>query len=312
MGFRIPASVRSNPGWTLLPLRAFLAFTFLYAGLSKIGDRSFFDDSDPSSMHSTVVAVKGNSPIGGLLQPVADHSLLFGLPMALGEVAVGIGMLLGLFSRLVAIGGMVLALSLFLTVSWGADPWYTGADIVYVFAFTPILLAGATPFSVDEWLARAREQHPGVSADRTRRAVLIGGAAVAGLVTVGAASLFRGHKSADAAADPTPSATGSGPTSAGAIISAASVPVGGAAAGKDPKSGEEIWVLQLDADNYTAYNATCPHQQCAVKFISKSKGFTCPCHNSMFDSSGKVTQGPATRGLTKVNVTESEGQILEA
>src|ERR1700760_2995689 len=34
-------AVRENPTWVLLPLRAFLAFTFLYAGLSKIGDRSF-------------------------------------------------------------------------------------------------------------------------------------------------------------------------------------------------------------------------------------------------------------------------------
>ncbi|MCW2527477.1 MAG: Rieske (2Fe-2S) domain protein [Pseudonocardiales bacterium] len=311
MSFRIPDSARSNPAWTLLPLRGFLAFTFLYAGLSKIGNRSFFDDSDPSSMHSTVVAVKATSPIGGLLQPVVDHSLLFGLPMALGEVAVGIGMLLGLFSRLAALGGMVLALSLFLTVSWGADPWYTGADIVYVFAFTPILLAGATPFSVDEWLARAREQHPGESADRTRRAVLVGGAAVAGLVTVGAASLFRGTKSAEAAAEPAPADT-SATTGGAAIIAASSVPVGGGAAGKDPKSGDEIWVLQLDADNYTAYNATCPHQQCAVKFLSKSKGFACPCHNSTFDSSGKVTQGPATKGLTKVAVTESGGQIVQS
>src|SRR3954470_21460652 len=156
------AQAHENPRWVLLPLRAYLAVAFLYAGLSKIADRSFLDASSPSSMHATLVAVRDQSPIGGLLGPVADPSFGFGLLMALGEVAVGLGLLLGLFTRIAAAGGVLLALSLFLTVSWGADPWYTGADIVYAFAATPLLLGGAGPLSADAWLA-SRAQATGAA-----------------------------------------------------------------------------------------------------------------------------------------------------
>jgi thiosulfate dehydrogenase [quinone] large subunit len=303
-------SIRRDPNWVLLVLRAFLAFTFLYAGTSKIGDRTFLDDNSPAGIHATVVAVKANSPIGGLLGPVVDHSFAFGLLMAFAEIAVGIGMLFGLFTRIAAVGGMLLALSLFLTVSWGADPWYTGADIVYVFAFTPLLLAGPTPYSVDEWLIRVRERHPGTSEDRTRRSVLAGGAVLVGLITVGTSALFRSSKDDDAngGSAQTPDATASGQT----LIAAADVPVGGGKSVKAGSSGEQIWVLQLESGDFTAFNATCPHQQCAVNFVSKSDGFLCPCHQSAFDSSGKLTRGPATRGLTEVPVKSSGGQIVES
>nr|MDQ6938497.1 HTTM domain-containing protein [Actinomycetota bacterium] len=167
------AAVRRDPMWVLLPLRLFLGVTFLYAGLSKIADRSFLDAAAPTGMHATTLAVKNSSPIGGLLQPVIDHSFAFGLLMALAEVAVGIGVLFGLFARIAALGGLALSLSLFLTVSWNADPWYTGADLVYALALTPLLLAGRTPLSVDEWMA-SLEARPGAdlspAAGRTRRA----------------------------------------------------------------------------------------------------------------------------------------------
>jgi thiosulfate dehydrogenase [quinone] large subunit len=124
--------VQRDPRWVVLVLRAYLAFTFIYAGLSKIRGRSFFDPSSPASIHATLLAVRGHSPIGGLLGPVEHHSFAFGLLIAIGETAVGVGMLLGLLARVAALGGMLIPLSLFLTVSWNATPWYTGADIVYL------------------------------------------------------------------------------------------------------------------------------------------------------------------------------------
>jgi thiosulfate dehydrogenase [quinone] large subunit len=315
--------VFSNPLWVLLPLRLFLGVTFLYAGLSKIAQSSFLDENSPTSMHATLLAVKGSSPIGGLLGPVVDHTFVFGLFMALAETAVGIGTLLGLFSRIAALGGMVLSFSLFLTVSWGADPWYTGADLVYFFAFTPLILAGALPYSIDEWLARAAVRAPGVGEDRTRRALLAGGAAVGALVAVGLSSLFRSNSSSSDAAPtsggattPTPSgpaATGSASASASGgakgLVAASAVPVGGAKEVTDPTSGEQVWVLQLETGKYTAVDAKCPHQGCAVNFVSASTGFRCPCHQSAFTSAGAVTRGPATSGLKAIAVTESGGQI---
>ena len=318
---------RQDPHWILLPLRGYLAVAFLYAGISKIADRRFLDASSPDSMHATLLAVRDQSPIGGLLGPVANHSFAFGLLMALGEIAVGLGVLLGLFARAAAAGGIVLALSLFLTVSWGADPWYTGADIVYAFALTPVLLAGAGPWSADAWLA-ARDRASG-TVDRTRRVVVGGLAGAAGLIAVGVAALFRqdatrpsvaggnsrqvddataGTATPDRTSTPTTTTPKAGPV----LVAAAAVPVGGAVAAKDPTSGDELYVLQLTKGTFTALDRRCPHQGCPVSFVSKSAGFTCPCHRSAFDAAGNLTQGPATSGLKKLAVTEQDGKIVLA
>jgi thiosulfate dehydrogenase [quinone] large subunit len=164
-------------GWVLLPLRAFLAIVYLDGGISKIADRRFLDGSSPTSMHASVLAVKSSSPIGGLLGPVADHSYAFGILMAIAEIAVGLGTLLGLWTRIAAAGGMVLALSLWLTISWNASPWFTSADVVYLFAFTPLVLAGAAGvLSLDGWLDTVAVRHPGRSEDRTRRSLITVGA----------------------------------------------------------------------------------------------------------------------------------------
>jgi thiosulfate dehydrogenase [quinone] large subunit len=327
-------AVRQDPRWILLPLRAYLGFTFVYAGLSKLGGRSFLDSASPTSMHATLLAVKGQSPIGGLLGPVVHHSFAFGLLIALGETAVGIGVLLGLFTRVAALGGILIALSLFLTVSWNASPWYTGADIVYVFAFTPLLLGGAGPLSADEWLAaaRARDRSPSaVVADRTRRTVLGGAAAVAGLIAVGIASAVRRSSPAPVAgaavgngapagrpstapgsppASASPSGSGAGSASGPVLVAAGAVPVGGAAQATDPKTGDPVYVLQPQAGVYTALDRACPHQGCPVRFVSSSAGFACPCHGSTFDPSGTVITGPATTGLTKIPVARSGNNIV--
>jgi thiosulfate dehydrogenase [quinone] large subunit len=293
-----------DPLWVLLPLRAFLAVVFLYAGLSKIADRRFLDSSKPTSMHQTTQAIKAGSPIGGLLGPVIDHSFAFGLLMACAEVAVGIGIALGLFTRVAAIGGVLLTFSLFLTVSWQSNPWYTGADIGYVFALTPLILAGRTPLSVDDWMARTYapddEQLP------MRRAMLAGGAAMLGVVALGIASTFRHQPAtskgqAPSTGQPTASAGGGSETT----VSANQVPVGGGRQVTDASTGQAVWVLQLTAGDFTAFNATCPHQGCPVRFQGASDGFRCPCHGSHFTSQGKVLSGPATRDLSEVKVTKS-------
>jgi thiosulfate dehydrogenase (quinone) large subunit len=147
-------------GWALLPLRAFLSFAFLFAGLQKLANPAFFNAASPSSLHAQMLGSIRYSPIKVVLEHLLQHSTLVGVVIALGEVAVGIGMALGLWTRIAAIGGMLLALSLFLAVSWNDSPWYTGPDVVYLFAFVPFLLAGnGGVLSVDAWVARraARE-----------------------------------------------------------------------------------------------------------------------------------------------------------
>ena len=79
------------------------------------------------------------------------------LIIAFGELAVGLGTFVGLFGRVAATGGMLLSLSFFLTVSFHDSPYYYGPDIVFLFAWTPLLIGGSGTYSLDTLIAtRAR------------------------------------------------------------------------------------------------------------------------------------------------------------
>lgn len=154
---RLPGSgseLAASVGWVLVVLRAFLGITFTFAGLQKLADRHFFDAKDPASIQAQLHAYQRHSPIHGLLAIGGHHAVLAGLTIAFGELAVGIGTLLGLWTRVAALGGMALSLIFFLSVSFHARPYYYGPDIVFVFAWTPLAIAGAGGvLSLDAYLA---------------------------------------------------------------------------------------------------------------------------------------------------------------
>jgi thiosulfate dehydrogenase [quinone] large subunit len=126
-----------------LPLRAFLGFTFVFAGLQKLANPGFFDASNPASIQAQLAGAALRSPIHSLIHPLTHVAVPLGLLIAFGEVAVGLGTLLGLWTRVAAVGGLVLSFMLFLTVSYHSSPYYTGSDIVFVFAWMPLVIAGA-------------------------------------------------------------------------------------------------------------------------------------------------------------------------
>lgn len=59
--------------------------------------------------------------------------------------------------------------------------------------------------------------------------------------------------------------------------------------------------------SFVALTSICTHSGCDRNWTFGSSRFTCTCHGSVFDSSGKVLQGPAnsplTQFTTKVNAT---------
>ncbi len=130
-------------GWALLPLRAFLGFTFCFAGLQKLANPNFFNANSPSSIQAQLIASIRISPVHTLLGHLLRFAVPIGIVIALAELAVGLGALLGLWTRVAAAGGVALSLTLFLTVSFHSSPYYTGADIVFLFAWIPLLLAGS-------------------------------------------------------------------------------------------------------------------------------------------------------------------------
>jgi thiosulfate dehydrogenase [quinone] large subunit len=332
-------------GWVLVPLRLFLGVTFLFAGLQKLANPNFLKSSSPISIHAQLVGGTHSSPIHALLVHLVPIAPAVGIVISIGEVAIGIGVLVGLLTRLAAVAGMALSFGLFLTVSYHSSPYFTGSDIVFFFAWTPLALAGAAGApALDTWLSERRTASSPTPADVSRRAVLSRGAftgIVAGvvLVTAGLASLLgraaggttttaagssnplapSGSTSTTTAASPT--TTGAGPTTttapppAGTSIGAASsVPIGGAATFTDPASGDPSLVIQGTSGTFVAFDAVCPHAGCTVAYQSSAKIIACPCHGSEFNpTTGEVTRGPATSGLTKISVIKgSNGDLYVA
>jgi thiosulfate dehydrogenase [quinone] large subunit len=147
--------------YALLPLRVFLGVTFIYAGLDKLTSSAFMKSSGAGSIGETMRSVRDSSAIPALVDLSLKNPVGFGYAMAFGELAVGIGTLIGLLARLAALGGALISLSLWLTVSWASDPYYYGNDLAYLMAWLPLVLAGASVFSLDAALRARRRQRAG-------------------------------------------------------------------------------------------------------------------------------------------------------
>ena len=69
-------------------------------------------------------------------------------------------------------------------------------------------------------------------------------------------------------------------------------------------------ILIHTEEGFSAFNATCTHLGCIVKWSGKEKIFYCPCHAARFDSSGKVLSGPPPEPLHKVSVEINGDSLL--
>ncbi|MFI8353739.1 DoxX family protein [Streptomyces cyaneofuscatus] len=144
--------------YALLPLRLFLGVTFVYAGLDKLTDSGFLSATGPGSIGELMNTVRDSSAVPALVDLALKSPEGFGYAIAIGELLVGLGTLVGLWARLAALGGALISLSLWLTVSWQSTPYYYGNDLPYLMAWLPLVLAGASMFSVDAFLASRRRR----------------------------------------------------------------------------------------------------------------------------------------------------------
>lgn len=158
-----PVSRRRANGWPVLPMRIFLAALFGFAGYAKLSYPGFFATDSANGLKASVDAVKHGTPLGGALGPLSDHPSLFGHITAFAEIAIGIGLLLGLLTRIAAAGGMVLTALIVLSIDWGgvkeytgSSGWFTSVDLAVAAALSVFLLGGADPFSVDALVGRWR------------------------------------------------------------------------------------------------------------------------------------------------------------
>jgi len=137
------SSATSFSPFALLPLRFFLGFTFLYAGIQKLTDPTFFAATGNGSITRQLAGYVDGSPLSGFITNVAiPHATLFGGIVAWGEVAIGLGTIAGILYRPAAFFGILLSLVLWLTATWQINPYFYGADIFALVGWITLTLAG--------------------------------------------------------------------------------------------------------------------------------------------------------------------------
>jgi uncharacterized membrane protein YphA (DoxX/SURF4 family) len=144
---------RMNLGVVLLPLRVFLGFISIYAGMGKLCDPVYFDGGKRGSMVKWLNTLHPWEVAEPLRQFALQHPVGAGLVIAFFQVIVGVLTVLGLWQRVAAVVGAMLSAALIVTVSWKTVPAYDAPDIIYLAAWSPLIIAGAPVYSVDGRLA---------------------------------------------------------------------------------------------------------------------------------------------------------------
>ncbi|WP_338897526.1 DoxX family membrane protein [Streptomyces sp. TG1A-60] len=144
---------RMNLGVVLLPLRVFLGFISIYAGMGKLCDPHYFDGGERGSMVKWLNTLHPWEVAEPLRQFALEHPVGSGLVIAFAQVVVGVLTVLGLWQRLAAGIGALLSAALLVTVSWKTVPAYETPDIIYLAAWSPLIIAGAPVYSADGRLA---------------------------------------------------------------------------------------------------------------------------------------------------------------
>ncbi|MEU6366407.1 DoxX family protein [Streptomyces sp. NPDC046931] len=175
---------RMNLGVVLLPLRIFLGSISAYAGMGKLCDPVYFDGGKRGSMVTWLSTLHPWEVAEPLRQFALQHPIGTGLVIAFLQVIVGVLTVLGLWQRVAAAVGALLSAALIVTVSWRTVPAYDAPDIIYLAAWSPLIIAGAPVYSADGRLAGGAWRRLGPRADiwELRRYVLRRGALMTALV----------------------------------------------------------------------------------------------------------------------------------
>ncbi|WP_063763196.1 DoxX family membrane protein [Streptomyces sp. NRRL WC-3742] len=174
---------RVDLGLVLLPLRAVLGSLAVYAGFSKLCDPVYFDGGERGSMMRWLSSLHPWKVAEPLLAFAMAHPVGAGLVVSFTQIVVGVLTLLGLWQRLAAGAAMLLSAALLFTVSWRAVPVYDTPDLIFLAAWSPLLIAGAPFASLDGRLSLEAWRRIGSGAPGAlRRRVLRRGAVVTTVV----------------------------------------------------------------------------------------------------------------------------------
>ena len=282
-------SWRSNTLATKL-LRAWLGITWLYAGWQKAADVGFLDKAAPNYLGTQLAAFAQHSPLRFFLARAVHLAEPLGWVVMFAEFAIGIAVLSGYLLEPAIIGGALISLGLWLSVTWTVYPYFLGSDTAYLAMWVVLYFA-------------VRHQRKGSANGRSllgldRRsflqAIAVTGASVAGIF---AAGQFKKPK----------------PTTAKGkeIVKASAFPVGSNLQ-FTASDGNPAYLFRTNLGVF-AYSAVCTHQGCVVNYTASSKTLDCPCHGGQFDpfNNAQVVAGPPPSPLPKYSVSIVGDSIVE-
>jgi len=64
-----------------------------------------------------------------------------------------------------------------------------------------------------------------------------------------------------------------------------------------------VIIARTNSGSFLAVAAACTHEGTNINYNPSGNNFICPNHGAQFDSTGNVTQGPASNNLTRYNTT---------
>lgn len=71
---------------------------------------------------------------------------------------------------------------------------------------------------------------------------------------------------------------------------------------------KDIFLTYIDGQ-LTIFSLICRHKRCTVKYNTTKSQFICPCHDGIYDRSGKVVSGPPPGPLRKFKHEIRNGEI---
>ena len=309
--------------WSVRLLRAFLGGTFLFAGIQKFLDPNFLRPGGADYIGTQLTGFANGTPAAPLMRALARVPLLSGIGVAVVEIAIGLGTLLGIAMLAASLAGLVVNVTLWLSATWHTHPYFLGSDSIYAVAWLALALA-IVEIERDRagHVAGPIERIDGMTRREFARGGLVAGMAVMlGIVSKALASPAGSSSLGSLGARTEPSGTGSSaappasptapvsPTTQGQVLTTIDrLPIGGATAFDDPQVGPAA-LIRLSSDQVVAYGRVCTHAGCLVGYDQAARLLVCPCHGAEFDPAhdAEPVAGPAPTALPAIDVVVDPG-----
>ena len=266
--------------WAIRVLRAWLSFTWIYAGWHKATDPGFLTKGATGFIGDQLIGFSTNSPVGWLFDNLSEQAIAVGIFVIFSEFAIGIATLLWIAPTSAAFGGFLTSIILWLASTFYVSPFFLASNTAYAILWLVYFLTLV-----------GNRRTVDIALDR-RGAIRIGALSAAAVASAVVGKTFT-------KVSETSATTVSGTSQ---IIELAKIKVG--ETHQFALSNGMPAILFRTKTGVFAYSATCTHQGCTVAYESSKKSLYCPCHGAEFDpfKNGGVIAGPTRDALPTVKV----------